>query len=287
MSDAAPPPPGPDAEMLLDRAASVIEAADALLIAAGAGIGVDSGLPDFRGSQGFWRAYPALARARIDFEAAASPELFRTDPTLAWGFYGHRLKLYRETVPHEGFAQLLAWAGAKPGGGFVNTSNVDGQFQKAGFEASQMCEVHGSIQRLQCSEACRSEYWPADEFLPVVDEESGRLLNAPPICPRCGALARPNILMFGDWQWVAGRTELQCLRRDQWLAQAGKIAIIEVGAGIHLPTIRSFTERLCRLGKAQAVRINPRQPEISPRLGVGLRMSGLAGLQALAARLGG
>src|SRR4051794_18199581 len=49
-------------DQALDRAAQAIAAADALLIGAGAGMGVDSGLPDFRGNQGFWKAYPAYAR---------------------------------------------------------------------------------------------------------------------------------------------------------------------------------------------------------------------------------
>lgn len=85
------------------RAADLIAQADALLVAAGAGIGVDSGLPDFRGPEGFWKAYPALGRRGIGFEQAASPRSFHADPTLAWGFYGHRLALYRRTVPHAGF----------------------------------------------------------------------------------------------------------------------------------------------------------------------------------------
>ena len=47
------------------RAAALVASADALLVCAGAGMGVDSGLPDFRGDEGFWRAYPALGRARL------------------------------------------------------------------------------------------------------------------------------------------------------------------------------------------------------------------------------
>src|SRR5450759_2270489 len=100
----------PDAT-LLRRCAEAVREADGLLVTAGAGMGVDSGLPDFRGPQGFWRAYPALGRARI-----------------AWGFYGHRLALYRKTVPHEGFAILRRIGEAMPAGVFVLTSNVDGQF---------------------------------------------------------------------------------------------------------------------------------------------------------------
>jgi NAD-dependent SIR2 family protein deacetylase len=81
------------------RAAQLIQQADALIVTAGAGMGVDSGLPDFRSNNGFWRAYPALGQLGISFSEAASPATFERDPHLAWGFYGHRLQLYRNTQP--------------------------------------------------------------------------------------------------------------------------------------------------------------------------------------------
>ena len=89
--------------------AETLAGSEALLIGAGAGMGVDSGLPDFRGSEGFWKAYPPLARLGIRFEEMANPRWFRSDPDLAWGFYGHRLGLYRKTRPHDGFSILLKW----------------------------------------------------------------------------------------------------------------------------------------------------------------------------------
>src|SRR3982751_1480380 len=76
---------------LLERAARAIRASEAIVIGAGAGMGVDSGLPDFRGGQGFWKAYPPYAELGLDFVLLANPRLFSTDPKLAWGFYGHRL----------------------------------------------------------------------------------------------------------------------------------------------------------------------------------------------------
>ena len=85
---------------LLDRAAQAVATADALLITAGAGMGVDSGLPDFRGDEGFWRAYPPFKRLGLSFVDLANPRWFEDDPELAWGFYGHRLNLYRATTPH-------------------------------------------------------------------------------------------------------------------------------------------------------------------------------------------
>ena len=58
----------------IPHAAARIRDADAIVVTAGAGMGVDSGLPDFRGTQGFWRAYPALASAGVAFEEIASAD---------------------------------------------------------------------------------------------------------------------------------------------------------------------------------------------------------------------
>lgn len=137
-----------------ERAVDWLREADSLLITAGAGMGVDSGLPDFRGNEGMWDAYPALGEAKIPFESIANPDAFAKNPALAWGFYGHRLAMYRQTTPHAGFAVLRRWAQRMPQGAFVFTSNVDGQFQKEGFPEESVAECHGSIQFLQCTEPC-------------------------------------------------------------------------------------------------------------------------------------
>lgn len=182
------------------RAAGLIADAHALLVAAGAGMGVDSGLPDFRSSAGFWQAYPALGRRRLAFECVASPH---------WG----------ERLPH---------------GCGVFTSNVDGHFQRSGF-GDHLVECHGSIQHLQCSVPCRSAIWPADHFEPMVDTDACRLLNDPPTCPHCGALARPNILMFGDGAWQEGRTSAQETSLALWLDSVRRLVVVELGAGTAAP----------------------------------------------------
>lgn len=268
--------------MPLAEAVSWLRQADGLLITAGAGLGIDSGLPDFRGPGGFWRVYPALGRARIAFESIASPAAFESDPRLAWGFYGHRLRLYRQTTPHAGFAMLRAMAKNMAHGIGVFTSNVDGQFQKAGFAAEPLCEVHGSIHHLQCSAGCSERIWPADDFRPEIDVENCRLLGKLPTCPSCGALARPNILMFGDGQWIARRSELQEQRLQQWLAAVDRLVVIEIGAGLQVPTVRRFSESC----GGRLIRINPGEPAI-PAGGkaCALALGGQAGIAQLHAAL--
>jgi NAD-dependent SIR2 family protein deacetylase len=58
----------------LEKAARILKNADSLVITAGAGIGVDSGLPDFRGNEGFWRAYPPIAKLGESFVEMANPQ---------------------------------------------------------------------------------------------------------------------------------------------------------------------------------------------------------------------
>src|SRR5580658_9779097 len=198
-------------------ASEAIKAADALLVTAGAGMGVDSGLPDFRGAQGFWRAYPAIAKLGLSFEEMANPWWFKKDPHLAWAFYGHRLNLYRKTTPHQGFKKLLEIGAAKPGGYFVFTSNVDGHFQKAGFAPERIVECHGSIHHFQCAAPCTNEIWEADSENGKIEESTFRALAPLPRCRNCPALARPNILMFGDGSWLRHRTEAQHKRLAGWL----------------------------------------------------------------------
>ncbi|HEP6276058.1 TPA: NAD-dependent protein deacetylase [Burkholderia vietnamiensis] len=263
-----------------DRVGAAVEAlarADALLVTAGAGIGVDSGLPDFRGTDGFWRAYPALRQERFEFHEIASPQAFRAQPRLAWGFYGHRLALYRQTLPHQGFAILRRWIDAMPHGGFVLTSNVDGQFQKAGFDPARIVEIHGSIHALQCLRPCSDDTWDAASFVPDVDAAACRLIGEPPRCPRCGGLARPNILMFGDHGWLGERYDAQQRALDEWIAQAGRVVVVELGAGTAIPTVRLTSERL----GADVIRINAREAHARRADVIGLQGGALATLVEL------
>lgn len=259
-----------------------LDQADGLIIAAGAGMGVDSGLPDFRGDKGLWRAYPALREAQLDFVSIASPRAFRDDPELAWGFYGHRLNLYRHTTPHDGFDILRDWAEHMTHGAFVYTSNVDGQFHKAGFAAERIVECHGSLHWLQCMDDCESRLWEAEGWVPEVDESACRLLSPLPRCPDCGALARPNVLMFGDDGWNHERTHRQQQRLETWLSMPSRPVVVELGAGTAVPAVRWFGSML----NAPLIRINLRESEVDRRQAVGLAGRALEVLAELDARWG-
>ena len=257
-----------------------------MLICAGAGMGVDSGLPDFRGHEGFWRAYPAYRGLGLGFADLAGPVHFVDDPPLAWGFYGHRMQLYRTTVPHTGFEVLLRWSRHWPARVF--TSNVDGQFQRAGFDAADVAEVHGTIHHLQCLSECGQPVWPANGVEVTVDEQTMRAEGALPSCPRCGALARPNILMFGDLSWDDREIGPRLDRHVEWLRglrrEGTRLAVVELGAGPAVPTVRRQSE-LAAASSGALVRINVREPEVRHGRGVGLAAPAAQTLAALDAAL--
>jgi NAD-dependent SIR2 family protein deacetylase len=266
------------------QAAQALRRADALLISAGAGMGVDSGLPDFRGREGFWRSYPVLANLRLSFEEMANPAAFQKDPSLAWAFYGHRLNLYRQTNPHPGFSLLLDYARKKPNGFFVFTSNVDGHFQKAGFPEDALIECHGSIHHFQCAEPCSKAIWEASPGDIPIDEKNFRATQPLPLCPHCHSLARPNILMFNDIYWIQDRTRAQNHLFELWLQSLirvrSSLAVLECGAGTAVPTVRYISERTASLFKGTLIRINPRESEV-PTGGISLALGAEEGIKKL------
>lgn len=174
-------------------------------------------------------------------------------------------------------------------GHWIFTSNVDGQFQKAGFSGDSINECHGSIHHLQCMGDCVAGVWRDDNFLPEIDHDACRITNDLPVCRACAGLARPNIVMFGDWNWVNERNQLQRQREARWLDtvanSVGNVAILEVGAGTSIPSVRHFSHRLAREYGARIIRINPRESQVPSTKDVAITLGALEGLIGIDAAL--
>ena len=177
-------------------------------------------------------------------------------------------------------------------GHFVFTSNVDGHFQKAGFSEERVVECHGSINYMQCVNSNVSEQiWPVLEGTSFdVDMSTLRVRSPMPNGPPDNAihLARPNILMFGDWLWVSDRTDQQHRRYNAFLESLNSgdtkvpLLVVEIGAGLEVPTVRCTSEGLFDRGihKGRLIRINPGEPDV-PDGHISLPMKGLDAIQAI------
>ncbi|KAK2167599.1 hypothetical protein LSH36_26g11033 [Paralvinella palmiformis] len=274
----------------LKRAANAVKKAKGLVITAGAGMSVDSGLPDYRGQEGFWRAYPPLKKMGLKFENMNTPEWFHNDPEFAWGFFGHQYDLYWRTEPHQGFQILKKWAGRMEHGHFVFTSNVDGHFKKSGFNEDTILECHGSINFMQCVGGNDShEIWPVPEGTHFkVDASTLRAAKPLPMGPHGKNThpARPNVLMFDDWEWETTRSDKQHIKYQRFLDSltdsVSDVVVIEIGAGLSIPTVRYTSEGLVTRcpSKRVLIRINPSESMV-PDGHISIPLNGLEALQKI------
>lgn len=249
--------------MSLARAAERLRTTSLLLIHSGAGMSAESGVPTFRGPGGLWEDPKKLQ--------LTTPIGLRESPAEAWAFFHELEDVVDAHEPHRGYRILRRWADQGPMETFVAASNVDGFFGRAGFSADQVYEVHGRLDRRQCSTPCEPRIWPRAPEEPAV-----------PRCPSCGGVARPAVLLFDDGRWVADEAERG---HAAWLAalerHAGRtITVLEIGAGRVVPTIRMMSEQVATAFGALIIRVNPVDHQV-PEGHVGLATGAVVALSEL------
>ena len=286
---AQPAPQDQAAQEQIEAAAALIRECDALLVCTGAGMGVDSGLGTFRGKNaGVW---PPLLKRGLDFSEVSDPQWFEDDAHFAWAFWKFRHDAYTQAPPHRGYSLLREWAEGKPHGMFSFTSNIDGHWFEAGVPEDRCWEVHGTVRHLQCTDdsccappepggeegaakdSARTGSWPTADALAGLreDPETNRIVGGAEVLPRCrncGGLARPNVLMFGDWNHETTRSDAQEAAYEAWQAEitaggpAPKVAVIEIGAGMAVPTVRMEAQHAADQWNAPLIRLNLETPQV-------------------------
>lgn len=228
---------------------------DALIITAGAGMSTDCGLPDFKGSDRWENKLPIAKKLNLKYMDLVDPKWFYTDPEIGWGFYGARLQIYHDALPHQGYYDLLQFAKKMPLGYGVITSNVDTLFQRAGFSSGKIEQLHGSIVKAQCTYNCHEEIW---DIHPFDFEFENDFATKYPHCPKCKKAARPNILLFGDQGWNPSKATKERFRINKWMngIKGKNVLIVEIGAGMTVPTIRLTSQGLTEKLDADFIRIN-------------------------------
>lgn len=239
--------------------------AEVLMIHTGAGMSADSGLPVYRGENGAWGQLEGELKG--DIRDIMTPQFIAENPIYMWKRFARGRKREHLYPPHQGYYILKEWITHFGLEYFCVTSNVDSMFQKAGFAENQILEIHGSGAYQQCTLPCREKIW---ENKPQFDPESHQLgTDDLPHCPYCGALARPNVLIFQDSTFVRKRLIEQKAAYDNFLEQhkGRNTLIIEIGVGVKIKTIRRFSEKFFQQKNARVLRINPHFSEIaSPHL---------------------
>lgn len=272
----------------VERIGNLILEADALLISTGAGMGVASGLQTIRGVNAPSSAWASSdGRHQFSYHQMATPEWFEKpnhssttasvdSVNFGYGFWRQQWRAFRMNEPHVGYSILNRWASRESligGGSFIFTSNVDGHHERSGFPADRIYECHGSITSMQCINPCSVESLRPSrdvEWDALTLTEAGDCVESEslPTCDECGGIARPNILLFYDASWLSEKTSAQGRRYDEWLKHLEekksklKLVILEIGAGITVPTVRHESSNIIRRFGATLIRINPEHSSV-------------------------
>lgn len=167
-----------------DGLVAVLRKARHIVVFTGAGVSAESGIPTFRDPQkGLWE--------RFDAEDLATPQAFRRDPDLVWGWYEWRRMNVLRVRPNPAHVAIAATERRVPQFTLV-TQNVDDLHERAGSTAP--IHLHGSLHAPRCF-ACG---WPHTLPTGLPDEPEGGRRLPPPHCARCGGRIRPGVVWFGE-----------------------------------------------------------------------------------------
>ncbi|KAH3765781.1 NAD-dependent protein deacetylase of SIR2 family [Pelomyxa schiedti] len=242
-----------DAMSSIEAARRAVGEADAVLIAAGAGLSAAAD-NDYWDKRAFAERFPGMLQHGWSFpyQLVGNPELY-ANKALSWGYLLSFMHVIGNLPPHEVYQSLLRDV-VKGRDYFVITTNVDGFFVKNGFDPAKIYTPQGDFKFLQCSKPCCAEaVWPSANAislaLPHIDK-SNQMLNDPslwPKCPRCGREAMPHV-RAGSW-FINEHFAEQRQAFNQWVSTNGmnhkKVVILEIGVGYNTPgVIRLPMERL-------------------------------------------
>ena len=205
--------------MSLTQLMELVQARQPCVVLTGAGISTESGIPDFRSPTGIWAHYDPMEYATID--------AFLRDPVKVWDFYGKRLDVLQQAEPNDGH-RALAELERRGLVRAVVTQNIDGLHQRAG--SREVIEVHGSIRTATCL-ACGEET-PLDRALPL--------------CPRCGEIMKPGVVMFGELLPVGA------MERATELAHEAGLLLV-VGSALEVYPVAALPEETLSAGGALAI----------------------------------
>lgn len=226
----------PRTDLDLRRVAGRLRRASRVTVATGAGVSAASGVPTFRGADGLWNDF------RV--EDLATPEAFARDPRLVWEWYEWRRRLIAGCAPNRAHEVIAAWSRRHPRFTLI-TQNVDGLHERAGTK--NVVRFHGSIWELSCWSGCS----PGERWRDVSE-----LAVLPPPCPRCGGLARPGVVWFGE--------PIEASVLDAALAALDCDVFLVVGTSAVVYPAAGLADEAHRRG-AFTVEVNPEETEATPR----------------------
>ena len=164
----------------------------------GAGVSAESGIPTFRGAEGYWQVGSRNYRPM----ELATFEAYCKMPDEVWAWYLHRRGVCRAAEPNAAHRAIASLEEALGDAFQLLTQNVDGLHLRAGNTLQRTYQIHGNLDFMRCGRDCT----PARTRIPEgvdVAWPRGRALSSRErallVCPTCGGRARPHVLWFDEY----------------------------------------------------------------------------------------
>jgi NAD-dependent deacetylase len=249
----------------------------------GAGISAESGIPTFRGSEGYW----VVGSRNYMPQEMATQAMFRQAPEEVWRWYLYRFGVCRHAEPNAGHRALVALEQALGDRFHLVTQNIDGLHRRAGSSEARTSCIHGDAAWVRCAAECGLGRIPLpdvgvrDPKAPLSEADRAALR-----CPRCRGWLRPHVLWFDEYY------DEEHYRMDTALraaARADLLLVVGTSGATNLPM--QIGELAWRRGIAM-VDVNPEENPFSglcERSGRGFfaRGTGVERLPGIAAVLAG
>jgi NAD-dependent deacetylase len=167
-----------------------------ITVLTGAGISAESGIPTFRGPEGFW----TVGSREYHPRKMATHRMFTKNPEAVWVWYLYRMGLCKNAAPNAGHHALVAIEKRLEQRFTLITQNVDNLHIRAGNSLERTFQIHGNIFFTRCAAACTDAILLLPEQLPPKERGAGLshaerdLLR----CPACGKWLRPHVLWFDE-----------------------------------------------------------------------------------------
>ena len=216
-----------------------------VFVLTGAGVSAESGIPTFRGKDGYWR--------NLDPAKLATPEAFARDPKLVWEWYRERRERICNAQPnaaHKAIARLAQHVDEF----LLVTQNVDDLHARAGTPAEKMVQIHGDIFVTKCS---RCEFRWKDYEHDHEQEQEREHGDVVPRCPECDALMRPGVVWFGEqlpWD--------QLQRIESYLDRGPCDVVVVAGTTATFGYIIDWALR-ARAPNGELIEVNPEETPLS------------------------